>query len=319
MSDKNENVSESYDLNKFIDQLIDCKYLKEKEIKFLINKAKEILSKESNVQFVPAPVTVCGDVHGQFYDLIELFKIGGKCPETNYLFMGDYVDRGYYSVETVSLLLALKVRYPNRIYLTRGNHESRQVTQSYGFYDECLRKYNNPEIWKYFTDLFDFLPLTCVVENKIFCLHGGLSPDIDSLDGVRMIDRFQEVPHEGTMCDLLWSDPSDPGEAESVGFLRSPRGAGYVFGYDVSNEFCQKNNLMMISRAHQCTNNGFAWAHKDKVVTIFSAPNYCYRCGNEAAIMEVDENICTTFYKFDPAPRRGEQQMMKKTPDYFLL
>lgn len=158
----------SYNLDKFIEDLMQCKVLKENELKFLIEKAKEILAEESNVQFVRAPVTICGDVHGQFYDLMELFKIGGECPSTNYLFMGDYVDRGYYSVETVSLLLCLKVRYPNRIYLTRGNHESRQVTQVYGFYDECMRKYaNNPLIWKYFTDLFDYLPLTAVVENKV--------------------------------------------------------------------------------------------------------------------------------------------------------
>ena len=309
-----EQSTTSYNLDKFIEQLKNCKPLNQKEVKFLIEKAKEILAKESNVQFVRAPVTVCGDIHGQFYDLIELFRIGGDCPETNYLFMGDYVDRGYYSVETVSLLLALKVRYPNRIFLTRGNHETRQVTQAYGFYDECMRKYDqNPEIWKYFTDLFDFLPLTCVVENQIFCLHGGLSPSIDSLDGVKMTDRFQEVPHEGTMCDLLWSDPE-----ERVGFGQSPRGAGYVFGSDVSDEFCQKNGLTMISRAHQCTATGYAWCHNQKVCTIFSAPNYCYRCANEAAFMEVDENMKTSFYRFDPAPRRGEPQMMKKTPDYFL-
>ena len=137
MSDqkKEPTTQISYDLDKFIETLYKCIPLKEKEVKFLIEKAKEIFDKEKNVQFVPCPVTVCGDVHGQFYDLIELFKIGGKCPETNYLFMGDYVDRGYYSVETVSLLLALKVRYPNRIFLTRGNHETRQTTQTYGFYD----------------------------------------------------------------------------------------------------------------------------------------------------------------------------------------
>lgn len=188
----------SYDLDRFIENLYACKPLKGEEVKFLIEKAKEILMTESNVQFVPSPVTICGDIHGQFFDLMELFKIGGKCPETNYLFMGDYVDRGYYSVETVSLLLCLKVRYPNRIYLTRGNHETRQVTQAYGFYDECMRKYNNNAlIWKYFTDLFDFLPLTAVVENSIFCLHGGLSPCIESLDHIKLIDRFQEVPHEG--------------------------------------------------------------------------------------------------------------------------
>ena len=128
------------------------------------------------------PVTVCGNIHGQFWDLMELFKIGGETPDTNYLFMGDYVDRGYYSVETVSLLMCLKVRFPNRIYLTRGNHESRQITQVYGFYDECMRKYGNSNVWKYFTDLFDYLPLTAVVDNQIFCLHGGLSPSIETLD-----------------------------------------------------------------------------------------------------------------------------------------
>ena len=218
----------SYDIDKFIEQLYECKPLKEQEVKFLIEKSKEIFAEEKNVQEVPCPVTVCGDIHGQFYDFLELFRIGGRIPHTNYLFMGDYVDRGYYSVESVSLLLCLKVRYPRRIFLTRGNHESRQVTQAYGFYDECIRKYENPEIWKYFTDLFDFLPFTTLVEGRIFCLHGGLSPEISTLDGARLIDRFQEVPHEGSMCDLLWSDPDT-----LVGFGPSLRGAGHIFGENV--------------------------------------------------------------------------------------
>lgn len=178
------------------------------------------MTKESNVQEVKCPVTVCGDVHGQFHDLMELFRIGGKSPDTNYLFMGDYVDRGYYSVETVTLLVALKVschallfyffstefliflinifkvRYRERITILRGNHESRQITQVYGFYDECLRKYGNANVWKFFTDLFDYLPLTALVDEQIFCLHGGLSPSIDTLDHIRALDRMQEVPHE---------------------------------------------------------------------------------------------------------------------------
>lgn len=145
------------------------------------------------MQEVKCPVTVCGDVHGQFHDLMELFRIGGRSPDTNYLFMGDYVDRGYYSVETVTLLVALKVRYKERITILRGNHESRQITQVYGFYDECLRKYGNANVWKFFTDLFDYLPLTALVDGQIFCLHGGLSPSIDTLDHIRALDRLQEV------------------------------------------------------------------------------------------------------------------------------
>jgi diadenosine tetraphosphatase ApaH/serine/threonine PP2A family protein phosphatase len=131
----------------------------------------------------------------------------------------------YHSVETVSLLVALKVRYRDRITILRGNHESRQITQVYGFYDECLRKYGAPDVWRHFTDLFDYLPLTGLVEGKIFCLHGGLSPTMDTLDHIRALDRVQEVPHEGPMCDLLWSDPDDRG-----GWGISPRGAGYTFG-----------------------------------------------------------------------------------------
>ena len=176
-------------LDKQIEVLLGCKPLPESQIKILCDKAKEILINESNVQQVRAPVTICGDIHGQFHDLRELFKIGGQPPDTNYLFMGDYVDRGYYSVETVTLLVALKVRYKDRITILRGNHESRQITQVYGFYDECLRKYGNANVWKQFTELFDYLPLTAVVENQIFCLHGGLSPSIDTLDQIRQLDR----------------------------------------------------------------------------------------------------------------------------------
>ncbi|XP_019242151.1 PREDICTED: serine/threonine-protein phosphatase PP2A catalytic subunit-like [Nicotiana attenuata] len=150
-------------LDEQIAQLMQCKPLSEQEVRGLCEKAKEILMEESNVQPVKSPVTICGDIHGQFHDLAELFRIGGKCPDTNYLFMGDYVDRGYYSVETVTLLVALKVRYPQRITILRGNHESRQITQVYGFYDECLRKYGNANVWKTFTDLFDYFPLTALV------------------------------------------------------------------------------------------------------------------------------------------------------------
>lgn len=297
-------------LDGWIESLMQCKQLSEEDVRRLCEKAREVLQDESNVQPVKCPVTVCGDIHGQFHDLMELFKIGGPNPDTNYLFMGDYVDRGYFSVETVTLLVALKIRYPQRITILRGNHESRQITQVYGFYDECLRKYGNANVWKFFTDLFDYLPLTALIDNQIFCLHGGLSPSIDTLDNIRQLDRIQEVPHEGPMCDLLWSDPDD-----RCGWGISPRGAGYTFGQDISEAFNHNNGLTLVARAHQLVMEGYNWSQDRNVVTIFSgmealtwflllvggdadselAPNYCYRCGNQAAIMEIDEHLKYTL------------------------
>jgi len=312
-ADNEKIVRTMADYDKWIEQLYQCKHLSEEQVTGLCEAAQEILITEANVQPVRCPVTVSGDIHGQFYDLMELFRIGGKPPYTNYLFMGDYVDRGYYSVECITILVTLKVRYKERIHMTRGNHESRQITQVYGFYDECLRKYGNSKVWKCFTDLFDYFPLTSVVENQIFSLHGGLSPQIDTLDHIMGLDRVQEVPHEGPMCDLLWSDPDD-----RCGWGISPRGAGYTFGQDLSEQFSHTNGLTLISRAHQLVMEGYNWCHDKSVVTIFSAPNYCYRCGNQAAIMEMDEHLEYTFLQFDPAPRRGEPSVAKRVPDYFL-
>ena len=305
---------ERFDLDKQIEKVSDEVPLTEPEIKVLVAKAKEVLAKEDNVQPVSAPVTICGDVHGQFHDLLELFTIGGKCPDTNYLFMGDYVDRGYHSIETLCLLLLLKIRYPTRIYLTRGNHESTEITQLYGFYDECVQKFGNANVWKMFTELFNYLPISAIVNSKIFCLHGGLSPDIETIDEIRKIDRRRDVPSSGAMCDLLWSDPE-----ERLGWGVSPRGAGYIFGSDISKKFTQRNNLMMVNRAHQLVMKGYNWSHEQLVCTLFSAPNYCYRCGNQAGIMEVDENMKFNIQQFDPNPiKRGKLEISKRAPDYFL-
>ncbi|KAL6080078.1 Protein phosphatase 2A catalytic subunit B, variant 2 [Balamuthia mandrillaris] len=161
-------------LDKCIEQLYRCELLPETTIKQLCDKLKEILIYESNVLNISAPVTVVGDVHGQFFDVLELFRIGGKPPDTNYLFLGDFVDRGFYSVETMTLLVCLKLRYPSRIHLLRGNHESRQITQVYGFYGECMRKYGNANVWKYFTNVFDFLSIAAIIDNKLFAVHGGV-------------------------------------------------------------------------------------------------------------------------------------------------
>ncbi|EDP43431.1 hypothetical protein MGL_2441 [Malassezia globosa CBS 7966] len=286
----------SSDLDRQISQLKKCESLTEAQVKDLCDRAREMLIEEGNIQHVDAPVTICGDIHGQFYDLMELFSVGGMCPDTRYLFMGDFVDRGLYSVETFLLLLALKVRYPDRIVLIRGNHESRQITQVYGFYDECSRKYGNVNVWRYCCEVFDYLSLGAIVDGRVFCVHGGLSPNILKLDQIRSIDRKQEVPQDGAMCDLLWSDPDD-----ISGWGVSPRGAGYLFGGDVVKGFVHTNGLDFIARAHQLILEGYKQMFDATIVTVWSAPNYCYRCGNVASILELDDALNQKYKTFDAA------------------
>ncbi|OAA32362.1 Serine/threonine-specific protein phosphatase/bis(5-nucleosyl)-tetraphosphatase [Moelleriella libera RCEF 2490] len=352
------------DLDRAIAQLRSCRPIPEVQVRELCHRARELLIEEGNVVTVTAPVTICGDIHGQFHDLMELFRVGGDVPDTYYLFMGDFVDRGFYSLESFLLLLCLKVRYPDRMTLIRGNHESRQITTVYGFYDECLRKYGSANVWRYCCDVFDYLALGAIVlgasntlssdadvideeteievcdqngavmtrfprqrpqlpsqasdspemstqggatgdrsgppgtgasgssngsvgnpAGAVLCVHGGLSPLIDTVDKIRLIDRKQEVPHEGAMCDLLWSDPDD-----IDGWGLSPRGAGFLFGADIVKVFNHRNDLSLIARAHQLVMEGFKEMFDASIVTVWSAPNYCYRCGNVAAVLELSED-----------------------------
>ncbi|KXN72558.1 Metallo-dependent phosphatase [Conidiobolus coronatus NRRL 28638] len=306
-----------FDLDECIEQLYSRQLLAEPLVKELCERAKELLIEESNVVHIQAPVTVVGDIHGQFYDLLEIFKIGGYPPNTNYLFLGDYVDRGYYSVETIMLLTCLKLRYPNRVQLVRGNHESRTVTQTYGFYSECLRKYGSPSVWVYFTSMFDYLTLSVVINNSIFCVHGGLSPSIHYIDQIKVLDRFREIPHEGPMADLVWSDP-DPDKED---FAMSPRGAGYTFGYDVVKKFLENNQMDHILRAHQLCMEGYQILYDGLLSTVWSAPNYCYRCGNMASILEVGDDCTRYFNTFAAAPdheRPNGMQDKKDKVEYFL-
>ena len=183
----------------------------------------------------------------------------------------------------------------------------------YGFYDECLRKYGSVNVWRYCTDIFDYLSLSALIDNRILCVHGGLSPTITTVDQIRTIDRKQEVPHDGAMCDLLWSDPEDV-----TGWGLSPRGAGYLFGGDVCQQFNAANNIDLIARAHQLVMEGYKWMFDEQLVTVWSAPNYCYRCGNVAAIMELDENLEKSFKVFEAAPQEARGVPAKEAaPDYF--
>jgi len=299
-------------LDKWIEQLRKGNCISEPDLKKLCIQVKNLLMEESNVQFVKAPVTICGDIHGQFFDLLELFKIGGEPPQTNYIFMGDFVDRGHNSVETFQLLLCLKARYPDCITLLRGNHESRQITQVYGFYEECVRKYGNANPWKYCVEVFDYLNLAALVDNRIFCVHGGLSPIIRTIDQIQVIERLQEIPHQGAYCDLMWSDPED-----ISGWAVSPRGAGYLFGHVATNEFVHNNDIELICRAHQLVMEGYKFHFPQKnLVTVWSAPNYCYRCGNIASVLSVDEHLNRNFKIFHDVAEPAESQ--RKTVPYFL-
>jgi serine/threonine-protein phosphatase 6 catalytic subunit len=300
--------------DKWLEDLKELKCLSEEDLKQLCEKAKEIFIEESNVQNVSAPVIICGDIHGQIYDLIELFKKGGEIPNSRYVFMGDYVDRGYNGVEVLELLLALKVKYPEHITLLRGNHESRQICFAYGFYEEITRKYGNANAWEYFTDLFDYLPLAALVEGKIFCVHGGLSPYISTVDQIRLINRKMEIPREGVFCDLMWSDPDD---IET--WIISCRGAGWIYGWKVVDEFTHINGLELICRAHQLVMEGFKyWFQNKNLCTVWSAPNYCYRCGNRASILKLDSELTRTIDYFDFSDKSPNSAPPKTIVPYFL-
>jgi len=301
------------DLDKWIAKVRRCEHLEETELKQLCDMVKEILMEESNVQPVNSPVTVCGDIHGQFYDLVELFRKGGEIPKTSYVFMGDFVDRGHHSVETLQLLLCYKARYPQSITLLRGNHECRQVTQVYGFYDECFRKYGSANAWKYCTEVFDYLTLACVIDGSVLCVHGGLSPVISTLDQIRLLERNQEIPHEGPFCDLMWSDPED---IETWGV--SQRGAGWLFGSKVTSQFNHVNGLELICRAHQLVQEGYKYMFPEKnLITVWSAPNYCYRCGNVASILAFDDHLDREVCLFKNVPESGAPSFEKAGVQYF--
>lgn len=169
-------------------------------------------------------------------------------------------------------------------------------------------------VWRYATSVFDYLPLSVLIEDRILCVHGGLSPSISTLDQIRTIDRKQEVPHDGAMCDLMWSDPDDV-----EGWGLSPRGAGYLFGESVVKSFNHVNGLELIARAHQLVMEGYKYMFQEQLVTIWSAPNYCYRCGNVASILELDEARGAHFKIFEAAPQEARGIPQKKpAADYFL-
>ena len=177
-------------------------------ISFVVKTATAVFMKQPMLLEVPSPVVICGDTHGQYSDLLRLFEIGGFPPKSSYLFLGDYVDRAKQSTEVIILLLCYKIKYPSSVFLLRGNHECASVNRIYGFYDECKRRYS-VKLWRIFSDCFNCMPVAAIVENKIFCMHGGLSPELDSLSQIFALPRPSEIPEKGLLCDLVWADPDE--------------------------------------------------------------------------------------------------------------
>ncbi|EHY65229.1 serine/threonine-protein phosphatase PP1 catalytic subunit [Nematocida ausubeli] len=269
--------------------------LSESEIKFLCSKAREVFMSQPMLLEIEAPIKICGDIHGQYSDLLRIFECGGPPPESNYLFLGDYVDRGRQSLETICLLLAYKVKYPDNFFLLRGNHECASINRIYGFYEECKDRYTY-KIWKKFTETFNCMPVAALVDEKIFCMHGGLSPDLQSFNQIRSIHRPTDIPDSGLLCDLLWSDP----DKDTHKWGDNDRGVSFTFGTRVVKEFLDKHNLDLICRAHQVVEDGYEFFADKRLVTIFSAPNYCGEFDNSGAIMEVDENLVCSFRVLKP-------------------
>ena len=297
-----EKTPKKYNIDMIILKLLSVRNKKNKEVKleyneitWLCEEVTKIFLNQPVCLYLETPLNVCGDIHGQYSDLIRLFEKGGYPPDVNYLFLGDYVDRGEQSIETICLLFCFKIKYSNTFFLLRGNHECASLNREYGFYDECKRRYN-VKLWKKFVDVFNCLPYSAIVEDKIIFMHGGLSPYLENLSQLNEVIRPTDVPDEGLLCDLVWSDP----ESNLKGWETNDRGVSYTFNERIVDNFLTIHNLEILVRAHQVVEKGYEFFNGRKCVTIFSAPNYCGEFDNAGAMMTINEDLVCGFKVFKP-------------------
>ena len=275
--------------------------IKEDECNYIIDKSYEIFQKEESLLKIQAPLYICGDIHGQYYDLLRVFDILNYPPQSTFLFLGDYVDRGKQSLECLLLLLCLKIQYPDKIFLLRGNHECEALNKIYGFYDECKRRLSI-KCFKKITNLFNMIPISALINENILCMHGGLSKDLQDIEQINKILRPTDIPNEGLLCDLLWSDPN---ENLTEDFGINERNISITFSKDYVKNFVEKNNLDLICRAHQVVEEGFEFFADMKLVTVFTAPNYMGEFDNNGGILEVGEDLLCKFHILRPNFERG--------------
>jgi serine/threonine-protein phosphatase 2B catalytic subunit len=295
-------------MSKLTELLHQEKRLDSKLIIDIFTRVSKIVAKEENLIHVQDPVCIVGDLHGQFYDLQKVFEIGGSLDTIQYLFLGDYIDRGNFGCEILIQLCCLKILHPTRIWMLRGNHECRHITSFFNFRQECLYKYDQ-QVYDVIMTFFDCLPLAALINDRFLAVHGGISPEITCLEDINAIHRFGEPPSSGPFCDLLWSDPStDKNQQEDFEF-NTVRNCSYLFSYEAVSEFLEANSLLSIFRAHEVQDVGYRLYRNGQstgfptVVCVFSAPNYCDTYGNYGAVIKLVNNAMNIRqFKASPHP-----------------
>ena len=283
----------------------------------ILDKVEDIFQKEPILLEIEPPVHVVGDIHGNYDDLLRIFDQKGYPPQEKYLFLGDYVDRGKYGVEVMIHLFCLKLLFPDKIYLLRGNHECVNISMNYGFYEEVCSKYVNGALFYQFHSVFKGLPIAVIIGRKIICLHGGISPEFTSLEEFRKKEKPTDIdlPSQKIFQDILWGDPRDDEEE----FKPNNRGLGFFFNSKALDRFLDDNNLQLLIRSHELCSDGYEYPYKedDSCITVFSNTDYCSKA-NKASVIDVLGDLSIYVWTFAPL-KKGDLRKKKHLLPLWLL